>query len=114
MPILQPERPRFANGAEQLVWDLLRAQLGPQDVLMSGLGSPITQGPRSRHETRCQLAPQCRGTSERSQRTQLSDTCGLVWPAGTPVIPHMSRSSVPSGSAAYGASLPLPSGVQGG
>jgi len=33
MPILQPERPRFANGAEQLVWDLLRAQLGPQDVL---------------------------------------------------------------------------------
>ncbi len=37
MPILRPERPRFANGAEQQVWELLRTQLRAEDVLMSGL-----------------------------------------------------------------------------
>ena len=37
MTILHPERPLFASGPEQQVWDLLRQQLRAQDVLMSGL-----------------------------------------------------------------------------
>ena len=37
MPILRPERPRFASGTERLVWELLRRQLRAEDVLMSGL-----------------------------------------------------------------------------
>lgn len=34
---MRPESPRFANGAEKTVWDALCAQLGPSDVLLSGL-----------------------------------------------------------------------------
>jgi hypothetical protein len=37
MPRLEPERPRFANGAEQQIWDLLRNQLRGEDILLSGL-----------------------------------------------------------------------------
>lgn len=37
MPILRPESPRFQNGAERTVWQALRDQLGPDDVLLSGL-----------------------------------------------------------------------------
>lgn len=37
MPICRPERPKFANGAEQHVWSRLHDQLGRRDVLLSGL-----------------------------------------------------------------------------
>ena len=37
MPILRPESPRFQNGAERTVWQTLRDQLRPDDVLISGL-----------------------------------------------------------------------------
>ncbi|MGN6608136.1 MAG: NERD domain-containing protein [Jatrophihabitans sp.] len=37
MPICRPESPRFQNGAEHKVWQTLRDQLGPSDVLISGL-----------------------------------------------------------------------------
>ncbi len=37
MPICRPESPRFQNGSEQRVWQRLREQLGPSDVLISGL-----------------------------------------------------------------------------
>lgn len=37
VPITRPESPRFANGAEKRVWDVLRTQLGPSEVLISGL-----------------------------------------------------------------------------
>jgi hypothetical protein len=37
VPVLRPERPRFANGAERQVWELLRNQLRSNDILMSGL-----------------------------------------------------------------------------
>ena len=36
MPVLRPESPRFANGAERTVWQTLADQLGPDDVLISG------------------------------------------------------------------------------
>lgn len=35
MPITRPESPRFTNGAEKRVWDMLHAQLGPQDALIA-------------------------------------------------------------------------------
>ncbi|MGI9093352.1 MAG: NERD domain-containing protein [Mycobacteriales bacterium] len=37
MPILRPEQPKFANGAERQVWRALRTQLARNDLLMSGL-----------------------------------------------------------------------------
>ena len=37
MAILSPEHPRFVNGAERQVWRLLREQLRPDDILLSGL-----------------------------------------------------------------------------
>lgn len=37
MPILRPERPKFANGAEQVVWEHLRVQLSAECALLSGL-----------------------------------------------------------------------------
>ena len=36
MPILLPTQPAFVTGSERAVWDLLRRQLGPDDVLLSG------------------------------------------------------------------------------
>jgi hypothetical protein len=37
VPICRPESPRFQNGSERRVWQALRDQLGPGDVLLSGL-----------------------------------------------------------------------------
>ena len=37
MPILRPEHPRFANGAEREVWQLLVDQLFDDEALLSGL-----------------------------------------------------------------------------
>ena len=37
MPTCIPEQPQHATSSERAVWDLLRAQLGEEDVLMSGL-----------------------------------------------------------------------------
>jgi hypothetical protein len=36
MPILLPPRPSFVTASERKVWDLLREQLGDEDVLISG------------------------------------------------------------------------------
>jgi Nuclease-related domain/UvrD-like helicase C-terminal domain len=37
MPICRPEQPRFSSGAERQVWDRLKTQLGPEDVLLAGI-----------------------------------------------------------------------------
>jgi hypothetical protein len=37
VPILRPASPSFASGAERTVWKALAQQLGPDDVLLSGL-----------------------------------------------------------------------------
>lgn len=37
MPICRPEQPRFGSGAERQVWDRLKVQLGPDDVLLAGI-----------------------------------------------------------------------------
>ena len=37
MPICRPESPRFASSAERQVWELLRTQLGKDDILLAGV-----------------------------------------------------------------------------
>src|SRR4051812_36595701 len=37
MPVCRPESPRFASGGGGRVWQLLRRQLGDEEVLISGL-----------------------------------------------------------------------------
>jgi hypothetical protein len=37
MPILRPKAPRFASGAERMVWRTLCEQLGPDDVIVTSL-----------------------------------------------------------------------------